>query len=168
MRTPDPLLYDHHHWLIADPLCVVESDIHIGNRAIKFTGRGYHDHHFGDRPLWSLRHWMRGRVLGGDKTLVFQAAEPVAAAGSLAQVFEADANGLHLGEAEMFSVGAGRWTLTGLGYPSEIRVAGFIFVTPKILDHSPARLLIAYRNRQTSESPLLCEIIYPSRVAWPF
>ena len=58
----------HHHRVLAQPCTSVDGTVSIeGGRAVPFSGRGYHDHHFGDRPL---RRWFRMRVLGNEGVAV--------------------------------------------------------------------------------------------------
>ena len=61
----------HHRRVFADSSYAVEGTIQVeGGRTRAFSGRGFHDHHFGTAPM---RHWLRGRILGDDGAAVFSA-----------------------------------------------------------------------------------------------
>lgn len=85
-----------HRWIIADPLCDVEGEIHLPDcPTIRFTGRGFHDHSYGTAPLaMAVRRWIRGRMLLEDVAVVFQGVRPVGrTTGDIWRVLECDAAG---------------------------------------------------------------------------
>ena len=54
-----------HKWVVAAPLCSVEGKIRLpGDRVIRLSGRGFHDHQYGTAPLCEVMRWfVRGRTL---------------------------------------------------------------------------------------------------------
>ena len=68
-----------HRRVLSDPLCSVEGSISTGNgsRVVRFSGRGYHDHHYGTAPPGAAwRSWLRGRAIVGDAVYAFDHTTP--------------------------------------------------------------------------------------------
>lgn len=67
---------EKHNWLPAAADCSVTGKIKLYNnqrrRKSEFTGRGYHDHHWGNEPLFeSYSDWCRGRVISNEYSLLY-------------------------------------------------------------------------------------------------
>ena len=68
-----PPVWPHHRTALLQPYASVEGTVGVnGGKPLEFLGRGFHDHHFGDRPMC---HWLRCRVVGGERAVVFSAVE---------------------------------------------------------------------------------------------
>jgi len=66
-----------HQWILAAPDCQVEGSVAIGDTAINFAGRGYHDHNAGSEEMsLAMRRWEWGRVHIGERTEVYYASTP--------------------------------------------------------------------------------------------
>jgi hypothetical protein len=68
-----------HHRILSDPLCSIEGSVSTGNGlpVLRFSGRGYHDHHYGAAPpMATWKSWTRGRAIIGDAVYVFHHTTP--------------------------------------------------------------------------------------------
>lgn len=66
-----------HHWILAAPDCRVEGSAAIGDTAMNFEGRGYHDHNAGGVEMsLAMRRWEWGRVHFLDRTQIYYASIP--------------------------------------------------------------------------------------------
>ncbi|MDR9418780.1 hypothetical protein [Gracilimonas sp.] len=67
---------DNHLWNLILPVMDIEADLSMdgkrGEKRLKFTGKGYHDHNIGNEPMKeSFRDWYWGRYHFRDFTLVY-------------------------------------------------------------------------------------------------
>jgi hypothetical protein len=72
---PDPIAgHNDHTWVCVAPVCKAEGWIFLkSGGAIRFSGKGYHDHNFGALP-WSdtrLWEWGRGRVSAENGSVLY-------------------------------------------------------------------------------------------------
>jgi hypothetical protein len=85
--------FPEQKWSVTEPLCNVAGDVTLESGRSSFTGRGFHDYHFGTTPLGpDFKSWMRGRVLMNDHSVIFHSAELTTGASEL-HLLEADALG---------------------------------------------------------------------------
>ncbi len=64
-------------WLVAVPRGDVNGNFSIGNKTYKLTGKGYHDHNWGNYPMYKLiHHWYWSRTQFDNYTVI--AADVVA------------------------------------------------------------------------------------------
>ncbi|HEX3357951.1 MAG TPA: hypothetical protein VHS31_13345, partial [Tepidisphaeraceae bacterium] len=159
---------NHHHWVIANPLCEVSGVIElfggeIGKpRVIEFGGRGYHDHQYGDRPLADLNRWMRGRALMDEGAIAFQLI------GDGHALVEADEGGIR----EITSPGfESEWSHYGsfrLAFPTRLKMGDAMELSrPRIIGASGMALRVMYEMQSCGRSAkAFCEIAYPNRLGW--
>lgn len=151
---PRPHEPARHHWIVAAPICVVEGVVRVGGgRAVAFSGRGYHDHHFGTEPAG---RWIRGRVIGEGRVTAFHLRRSDARSAGGAHVLEADAHGVR----DAISVSRLEWTR----FPTsvEFETTGIKLRRPRVLDRSGSIKRALYEVSATTSSGLdgrlaLCE-----------
>jgi hypothetical protein len=171
-----------HRWVVANPVCAVDGAIRIagaggdgaGGREIRFSGRGYHDHHYGTAPLGrGVRRWARGRVLADDFALTFECAFPRdAAVPEEVRLIEADAAGAREVPVRRARVCWNRWSAAGLRWPGEI---GLELETPdrrelelsggRVIDSGACSVRASYTAAGLGAAT--CEVVYPHRLTWP-
>ncbi|GHE68804.1 hypothetical protein GCM10014715_23180 [Streptomyces spiralis] len=62
---------DHFGWLCAVPSGSAAGTVTVGGRKRPFTGRGYHDHTWGNRPFpYSVEHWRWARGSVGQYSVI--------------------------------------------------------------------------------------------------
>lgn len=171
-----PLFGDEHRWVVADPLCEVSGTVSLTARGdargrgaardIDFRGRGYHDHTYGTGPLpASAGHWLRGRLLLGERVVAFYAAAPLNRYLPVqARLVEADAAGVR--ELAVAPVKTSGWRRVAGGgqYPLALHIAGpgipeWTLADPVLLGSSdgPTRLIYS-GGTGTHGGPVLCEV----------
>ena len=70
-------------WVVAVPSAVAHIDCVVGGMRYQGTGRGYHDHNWGDAPMpRAVHHWYWGRADVGPFSINFARVTPQAAFGS--------------------------------------------------------------------------------------
>jgi carotenoid 1,2-hydratase len=156
-----------HAWHLAAPLCRVAGRITCGDDAIDFTGRGYHDHNYGDAPLGpGLRRWIWGRILTDDRCVGFHVAEPRdRRLPSEVHQFEADATGvreIEPGDLAIDWAGRSSWLLS---YPKHVELGEVQLRNPHVVDSSPFYLRVAYDAGGGRQA--FCEVGHPHRLRWP-
>ena len=163
-----------HHWVVANPLSVVEGDITLNSgaqRSIRFRGRGYHDHNYGTAPLGpGLRRWMWGRILFRERAYCFHFARPRQdRLHDEIHLLETDESGIR--ELDVDGVGGGwtRMTRSLLAYPAVLKVGSVLELeNPLVVDSSPFYLRLMYDALCRGErGRAFCEVAYPHRLRWP-
>lgn len=65
-----------HLWILAAADCIVQGEVRVGKKLLKFQGRGYHDHNAGDDELSrSFEKWYWGRFHHDQSTTVYYVCE---------------------------------------------------------------------------------------------
>jgi len=165
----------HHQWVIANPMCDVTGQIITGAASEPvvqtFSGRGYHDHNYGDAPIGpGLKRWMWGRVLLRDRVLTFHHVVPRDSGlpmethlvqGSVDRLTELDPGDVRLDWAGQTSM--------LLRYPRHVRLGGHLSLdNPRVIDMSPFYLRMKYdADAEGEKSTAFCEVAYPHRLRWP-
>lgn len=157
-----------HRWIIANALCDVNGEIHVADSTmIPFRGRGYHDHHYGTRPIGSdIKQWFGGRLLLDDRCITFHLTCPQV------QLIEIDSTGAQELEIEIAQVELD-WSQKSAGwlrYPLQARFGDVLMLAnPQVMDSSPFDLRILYDAtlRGTKVARALCGVVYPQRLRMP-
>jgi len=160
-----------HHWVIANPLCVVTGSIRLNDEVIPFTGKGYHDHNYGTGPLGQgLARWIWGRVLFNDQVFTFHHAIPKnASLPPETHLIEADHHGVREINVKHPHATWNRRTILNLVYPSSLDFDDvFQLDAPRVIDSSPFYLRLTYQETcRGREGVAFCEVAYPHRLRWP-
>jgi hypothetical protein len=138
---PRPRAREKHYWIVAAPCCAVEGSVQVGGgRTVAFSGRGYHDHHFGTTPIGS---WMRGRIFGQAGVTAFYINGVGQAAGP--RRYPAEAHCLD-SDAEGVRDAATLLRLEGNRCPTSIEFnsTGVRLSEPRVLDRSGTVGRVAY------------------------
>ena len=116
------------HWVAAAPLCAAEGTVAAEpGRSARFTGRGYHGHHFGTAPA---TRWSYCRAVFDGRTIAFSAA------GAEAVVIEAGAAGIHHSTVAM------EFTAASLPSVIDMQPVGVKLERPRVIGGgSPVRVL---------------------------
>jgi len=166
-----------HRWIIANPLCRVEGEIHLRGRLIRFAGRGYHDHNFGSAPLGpGLRRWVRGRVLWDDGMFAFHYARPRRRRlGDEVSLVQHDASGVRQVPVKLARTNWSGRTARAVRYPTRLHLrtmdaapVEIRLEAPRVIHATHYRLLLTYEARFGQRTgKAFCEVGYPRRLTWP-
>jgi carotenoid 1,2-hydratase len=168
-----------HFWVPQAPLIGVEGEIHVqapGSvavpRIISIAGSGYHDHCFGTRPLGETMHrWLFARVLGNDRAMAIRigfgrnASQP-----TVWHIIETDAGGVRPipSPKPPCIEWSDRRTRYRMAYPSRIDAGPLRLADPALLDTSPDRLRLVYRDGDgDTDRSALCELVDTARPLVP-
>lgn len=167
-----------HHWVIADPLSVVEGNITLAgdtnrsiNRSIRFLGRGYHDHNYGTAPPGQgLRRWIRGRILFRERAYCFHFARPRQdRLHDEIHLLEADEAGIRRIDVDGVGGGWTRMTRSLLAYPPVLKIGSVVQLEHlRVVHSSPFNLRLNYDAIcRGQKGTAFCEVMYPHRLRWP-
>jgi hypothetical protein len=150
-----------HGWVIANPLCAVEGQVTVDDRAMQFNGLGYQDHNFGAEPV----HLATRRGF-------WACAWLDDAAHVVAEVVPRRGQSWGVRLIGSTAIGSATWnarTALRVPYPTMIDFGDDLRLDePRVIESTPVLVQLRYRARVGDvTTTALAHVVEPGRAAWP-